>query len=118
MNENEGKTLREIALREIARDLVNKTLTVNAEDLQPWQKWYIDHIYCGGTFEMLHSRKGPSLICSCKNAAAYRREAELVGSIMQLNRHSSYTGVWFGPDPEPRPAGPDCGCAGCVIFYA
>lgn len=44
----------------------------------------------------------------------YKREMELAGSIRKANRHSTATGEWFGPAPEPRPAGPECTCPGCV----
>lgn len=38
---------------------------------------------------------------------------KLYKSIIQENRHSSYDGKWFGPDPEPRRASAMCNCPGC-----
>ena len=53
-------------LKQISRDLINKNLTVKPEDLAPWQLWYLEHLYCGGTFELKYNRKGQaSLICTC-----------------------------------------------------
>jgi hypothetical protein len=48
------------------------------------------------------------------NEEIYRREMELSGSIVQINRHRSVEPFeWFGPDPEPQGPGKDCPCGGC-----
>lgn len=38
-------------------------------------------------------------------------------SIIQRNRHNSHNGKWYGPDKEPNPFGPRCGCGGCQARF-
>jgi hypothetical protein len=61
-------------LRQLSRDLINKTLTVNSDDLAPWQLWYIEHLYCGGEFELMNTRHGQVLICTCYKTLGRDRE--------------------------------------------
>jgi len=43
----------------------------------------------------------------------YEEEIKRSGEILKRNRHNSFTGEWYGPNPEPMPAGPNCACPGC-----
>lgn len=65
-------------------------------------------------YDKIMSAPGPSAFSIPGNAEIYKREMELAGSIRKSNRHSTATGEWFGPSPEPRPAGPECTCTGCI----
>lgn len=52
-----------------------------------------------------------------KNMAAFREEELKAFSIVKVNRHGTVEPyLWYGPDPEPNPPGPDCTCQGCVAL--
>lgn len=54
-----------------------------------------------------------------RNREVFVKEATLALDILQTNRHrSSEPYDWFGPQPEPQPAGKSCPCGGCRARYS
>lgn len=47
------------------------------------------------------------------NQKIFEEEMARSGEILKQNRHSTFTGEWFGPSEEPNPPGIDCKCSGC-----
>lgn len=45
----------------------------------------------------------------------YKEQEEFANFILKKNRHNCLTGEWYGPEPEPMPAGPNCACPGCGV---